>query len=76
MATPEQRHALMVIASSILDTVKDMGEEGAPGGSLYAAVMEHIGLDGFQSIMGVLVERGYLRKDGQLYYYTRDEDQA
>jgi hypothetical protein len=71
MAHPrEQRDALLVlrrIADAITATVNET-PPGAPGGVMYAAVMQHLSLDQFEAIMRVLVEAGRLTKRGDCYY--------
>ncbi len=70
--TREQVVALREIARSILDTVKECGETGAPGGILYAGLMTAgCTFNQFNSIMGGLVNAGYLRLDTDVYYYVK-----
>jgi hypothetical protein len=71
MAHPrEQRDALLVlrrVAEAITATINET-PHGAPGGVMYAAVMQHLSLDRFEAIMRVLVEAGRLTKRGNLYF--------
>jgi hypothetical protein len=60
---------VVFLAQAVLETVAEMGEQGAPGGVLYAALMVYgIGLETFESIMEGLVAVGKLRRSGDLYY--------
>ena len=57
------------VAEAIIETVKETGSMGAPGGSLYAAMMTHgFSLSQFEQIMSGLVNAGMLTKRGQLYF--------
>ncbi len=76
--TPEQLHdlsriaALQQIAKAITDTVKEAGPLGAPGGTLYAALMTcGCSLHQFEQIMAGLVRAKQLRKDGDLYFVAK-----
>jgi len=72
--TREQRGALLVlrrVAEAITAVVAEC-PTGAPGGHLYAALMQHITLDQFQSLMSVLVEAGRITKRGDRYYPTEE----
>jgi hypothetical protein len=72
MLTHQQKLSLLEVAKAIVESVKAGGDQGAPGGVLYAATMGMMNLSQFESIMGTLVERGYLRKSGQLYFHVKD----
>jgi hypothetical protein len=57
------------VAEAIIESVREAGPMGAPGGSLYAAMMTHgFSLDNFNQIMSGLVSAGMLEKRGQLYF--------
>ena len=67
--TKAQMEALAQIGRAIVDTVRQSGAQGAPGGHLYAALMASgCTLSQFEQIMGALVEAGLLRKRGQCYF--------
>jgi hypothetical protein len=70
--TPSQAAALRAVARMFLDAVKEGGKVGAPGGVMYAAVMDKLSLSQFQQIMDGLVAKGCLRRDGELYFYVKD----
>jgi hypothetical protein len=42
--------------------------EGAPGGHLYAALMQYKSLDQFEAMMRALVEAKRVRRHGDLYF--------
>jgi hypothetical protein len=70
--TPDQRNAVRQIAEMFIDAVKVAGDHGAPGGTLYAAVLDKMNLSQFESIMGTLVKANKLRRSGHLYYFVAD----
>ena len=70
--TPEgmRRAALMV---SIHETCKEIAPEGAPEGPLYMAAMQKgYDLNDFTQIVGILVHKGFLRREGHVLYFERD----
>jgi hypothetical protein len=67
--TEQQKQAVRMIGAYIVDSVRVAGSMGAPGGTLYAALMAHgCTLEQFESLMGALVRAGKLQKRGQLYF--------
>jgi hypothetical protein len=69
--TEVQAKLLHKVATAIVETVKETGTQGAPGGPLYAALMTTgMTLEQFEGIMNGLVTAKMLRKSGQLYYYV------
>lgn len=67
----DQPTALARLVGAIIESVREMGEQGAPAGPLYAALMTvGITLDQFNTIMEALVKRGVLRHSGHVYYYV------
>jgi hypothetical protein len=42
--------------------------QGAPGGPMYAALMQYISLDQFQTMMDSLVHARRIRREGGLYF--------
>ena len=68
--TRDQRDALLTarrIAEAVIEVVNET-PQGAPGGLLYAALMNHMTLDQFESLMRLLVETGKVVKRGDLYF--------
>jgi len=63
-------HSLLrMVADAIIESVAVAGKQGAPGGSLYAALMTHgFTYEQFEQIMSGLVKTGKLEKRGQLYF--------
>jgi hypothetical protein len=67
--TDQQNQALSQVLAAILDAIKGAGPLGAPGGALYAALMGHgCTLEQFETLMGVLLRMGKVRKSGDLYF--------
>ncbi len=55
---------LKMIADSIVDTVKETGPSGAPGGHIYAALMAHgCTLAQYEGIMSGLIQAKKLLKN-------------
>lgn len=65
------------VKSAIVESVKSAGPLGAPGGSLYAALMQYgCSLETFERFMALLLKEKKLVKRGQLYFIresTRSE---
>jgi hypothetical protein len=71
--TPQKKvDALRLALPAILDAVKEAGSLGAPGGVLYAVLMDRPSLQQFEEIMAALVSMGKLRKSGDLYHWVAD----
>lgn len=70
--TPQQAKALRAIAGAFIDAVKAAGPLGAPGGVMYAAVMDKCNIHQFEQIMAGLVGAGKLRKAGDCYHFVAD----
>ena len=56
----KQKAAIGMI-KAIADTIRELGE--APAGTMYAAVMQYIGLTDFECIVGILVNAGLVERD-------------
>jgi len=57
----------------VVETVKESGSMGAPGGIMYAALMaQGCTLEQFEQIMGALVNAGRISKSGDCYHYIKD----
>jgi hypothetical protein len=66
----EQRDALLTlrhIADAVVAVVTET-PGGAPGGHLYAALMQYLSLDQFEAMMRVLVAAERIAKRGDCYY--------
>lgn len=63
--------AVIAIADILLEAIKAGGDHGAPGGTLYSAVMGvGIQLHQFEFLMKLLIDSGRVVKRGQHYYAT------
>lgn len=61
--------AVKALCDAIISSVESAGSHGAPGGHLYAALMQYgFSLEQFERIMGTLVRIGEIEKRGQLYF--------
>lgn len=60
---------LKQILGAVVETVREAGPTGAPGGHIYAALM-HVGvtLDQYERIMAELVRAELVVKRGQCYF--------
>ena len=63
-----QAEAMAELCSIIVESVRDVGTMGAPSGQMYAALMQYMTLEQYQTIMGGLVAAGKLRQVGHVYY--------
>lgn len=69
MSNPNR--AILLLTQAVLETVNETMPSGAPGGPMYAAFMtKGMTLDQFESLMGGMVEAGFLEKRGQCYFIT------
>ena len=64
-----QLKALRQISMAILGMIREIGPSGAPGGTIYAALMTHgCTFEQYEQIMSGLVGAGLVRKSGDLYH--------
>lgn len=69
--TPTQIRALATVSLGVIEAVEVAGEQGAPGGVLYAAMQaQGASLSQFQGIMRTLVNPGYLVLEDDCYRST------
>ena len=69
MTESEIREAVRQIADAVVESVRVAGDQGAPGGMLYAALMAHgASFSQYQSLMGALVRAGKVTRRGDLYF--------
>lgn len=52
----------------ILATIREAGEQGAPSGIIYAAVMSHIPLETYQAMINDLLTLGKIRQSNNVLY--------
>lgn len=72
----EERDLKIALVRKVCDAICETVDEayklepmiGAPGGHLYAAMMGHMSVHTFESIMSGLVAAGRLRKSGNCYF--------
>lgn len=69
----KQRRALILVVGAIIETVQEMGPDGAPAGLLFAALQgQGCTLNQFNSLMDGLVQAGRLRRNNNVYFYVPD----
>lgn len=67
----EMVDAVMAVCDALLDAVISAGDQGVPGGHLYAGCMTIMNLETFEAIMAAMVRTGNVTKRGQCYYAVR-----
>lgn len=59
----------LALCDAVADIVQAGGDQGVPGGTLYAALMAHgCTLEQFEGVMRALVATRLVEKRGQLYF--------
>ena len=58
--------ALIATMNAIEEAIKESGPEGIPSGHLYAALMGHISLDDYNTIIGMLKKAGRVKESFHL----------
>lgn len=67
--TMEQTKALHAVAEAVVETIKESGPNGAPGGYLYTALMVYgFTLEQFEILMDTLIQIGKVKKSGHCYF--------
>ena len=62
-------HKLIMLINCLVDAVKGAGDQGAPAGPMYAAMMTYgCRLDQFEMLIDIAVRAGKLRKQGHLLF--------
>lgn len=70
----KQLQALRAISIAVIEAVEECGHTGAPAGVLFAVLSAHgCSKIQFDGLMRALVNAGYLRKDGLVYFSTGRE---
>ena len=60
---------LLALCTTVVDAVRAGGDQGVPGGTLYAALMTvGCSLDQFEGLMRALVETRQVTRRGDLYF--------
>lgn len=72
MASAQEKQAILDVCKIVLLTVKAAGNDGAPAGPMYAACMHTMSLESFNKLTSALVQSGYMKKQGHLFFHLRD----
>ncbi len=70
--TKEQVMAGMQLVLVVADSVRELGN--APTGAIYAALSDRIDYAGFERIIGILVNTGVIRKNGNLLVWIEPQE--
>lgn len=62
----KRRAVLVAITEIILDAITEAGTRGIPSGHLYAALMAHITIDTYNTIIDALVNTGKIKQSNYL----------
>lgn len=72
-ATVQGPSKLRALLDIILSTVKETGPQGAPSGPMYMAFMTFgCSLEQYETMVGTLVDAGFLRRSGHVLYWIKD----
>lgn len=62
-------HLALQIVQALYEVVQEAGEQGAPAGPMYMAAQTYgMSLEQFETIMGILVSAGKVRKSNHCYF--------
>jgi predicted transcriptional regulator len=67
----QDRKLVLAVTLAILETVVEAGDQGAPSGPMYAAVMGQIDLQMYEAITETLVSKGLLTQSGHVFRATK-----
>ncbi len=68
MPTAEQQKAGLAVVMAVAETIREAGE--APTGTMYAALMGKVSLEGFNKILGILQRNGLISVSGHVARWT------
>jgi hypothetical protein len=71
--TPASVTKLAQLMLAVHETVKEVAPEGAPEGPMYLAFMQAgYDLETFSRVVGLLVAKGFLRRESNVLYFVKD----
>ena len=62
----KRMEAVKEIASIVLDTIEESGDQGIPSGHLYAMLTGFVGIDTYQQIISIFVATGKIENKNHL----------
>lgn len=62
----KRRAVLLAITEIILDAITEAGTHGIPSGHLYAALMGHMNIDTYNTIIDALINTGKIKQSNYL----------
>ena len=66
----QKQWAALQIYKAVIDSIRESGERGIPGGTIYAALMAHgATIAQYEALMQSLLNTGLISKSGELYRY-------
>jgi hypothetical protein len=69
--TDIQSRAAALVVRAIIETIDEMGSQGAPLGIMYAALMGRISYENFMTCIDALVNAGVIRVSNHVAYIVR-----
>lgn len=69
--TDTQHRAAAMVVRAIIETIEEMGNEGAPLGVMYAALMGMISYESFMNVIDSLVNSGVIRVSNHVAYVVK-----
>lgn len=69
--TDVQHRAAALVVRAIVETIEDMGTEGAPLGIMYSALCGMISYESFMNVIDSLVNSGVIRVSNHVAYVVK-----
>jgi hypothetical protein len=66
-----QTRAAALVVQAIIETIQETGEEGAPLGIMYAALMSMISYESFMTVIESLVKANIIRVSNHVAYTVK-----
>ena len=69
--TDTQHRAAAMVVRAIVETIEETGDDGAPLGVMYAALMGMISYNSFMSVIDALAKAGVIRVSNNCAYAVK-----